>query len=83
MFIKLLGSTREEQLVATAAFVVIFSLLLIGAVLVVAPLSGGDTTVESKISTETIKVLASLITGAFGFLLGSGMSKNKETSDGD
>ena len=78
MLIKLLGNTREEQLVATAAFVVIFSLILIGIVLIVAPLTGSDRAVESKVSTETVKVLASLITGAFGFLLGSGMNKNKE-----
>jgi hypothetical protein len=38
----------------------------------------GDKTSETTLSTEVIKVLVGLITGAFGFMIGSLKSGKKE-----
>jgi len=80
MFARIFGNDRNEMLIGVAAFVVVFSLILIGICLVVSPIVG-DAKTETKLSVEIVKVLASLISGAFGFLLGSGMAKKEGKSD--
>ena len=82
MFVKLFGATPDEQKIGLAGFVIVFSLLIVGVVIVVAPIFG-DSTSETRISTEVVKVMVGLIGTAFGYLVGSMTSKKKEDKDGD
>jgi len=77
---KIFGTDKGEQLRGIAGFVVVFSLLLVGAVLVVAPIIG-DKTSETKISIEIVTVLIGLVGTAFGFLLGQSSKGTAGGSD--
>jgi len=74
---KIFGTDKGEQLRGIAGFVIVFCLLLVGAVLVVTPIIG-DKTSETKISIEIVKVL---IGTAFGFLLGQSSKGTAGGSD--
>lgn len=77
MLMKIFGTDKGEQLRGITGFVIAFSLLLVGAVLVVTPIIG-DKTSETKISIEIVKVL---IGTAFGFLLGQSSKGTAGGSD--
>jgi len=74
---KIFDTDKGEQLRGITGFVIAFSLLLVGAVLVVTPIIG-DKTSETKISIEIVKVL---IGTAFGFLLGQSSKGTAGGSD--
>jgi hypothetical protein len=71
------GKEPTEQTTGIAAFVVCACILIIFVIVVVSPIMG-DKTSETTLSTEVIKVLVGLITGAFGFMIGSLKSGKKE-----